>query len=92
VLGLGAALSLIPNLPVIQFLVGVQILNGVLVPIILVFMLLLANDTHLMGDLRNSRLYNVLGWASTGLIGLAVAFLLIQQAAGLFGIKLLGGG
>ncbi|MGE5601502.1 MAG: Nramp family divalent metal transporter [Nitrososphaerales archaeon] len=92
VLGLGAALSLIPNLPVFQFLVGVQILNGVLLPVILVFMLLLINDGKLMGNLKNSRVYNVLGWVTTVLISLAVGFLLLQQALGLFGVKLLGGG
>ena len=36
----GAGIALIPNLPVIQLLVGIQVLNGVLLPVILIFMLL----------------------------------------------------
>ncbi len=51
---IGAGLALIPNIPVMQLLVGVQVLNGVLLPIILVFILLLINDKRLTGDLKNS--------------------------------------
>jgi NRAMP (natural resistance-associated macrophage protein)-like metal ion transporter len=91
-LALGAALSLIPNLPIFQFLVWVQILNGALLPVILVFILLLINDRQLMGDLKNSRVYNVLGWITAGLVSVAVAFLLLQQILGLFGINLLPAG
>src|SRR5918911_861596 len=42
---LGAAAALIPNLPVIQLLVWIQVLNGVLLPVVLVFILLLINNT-----------------------------------------------
>src|SRR5262249_46303815 len=51
-LALGAAVALIPGLPLIQLLVGVQVLNGVLLPVILLFLLLLVNDARLAGDLR----------------------------------------
>ena len=59
----GAGVALLPRVPVIALLIGVQVLNGVLLPVILVFVLLLINDRRLVGDLKNSRLYNVLGWA-----------------------------
>jgi NRAMP (natural resistance-associated macrophage protein)-like metal ion transporter len=86
---LGAGLALIPDLPVIQILLVMQVLNGVLLPIVLVFILLLINDRRLTGDLRNTRLYNVLGIATLVLITLAVAVMLFSQAAGLFGFKVL---
>jgi Mn2+/Fe2+ NRAMP family transporter len=73
---LGAAIALIPNVPVIPLLVGVQVLNGVLLPITLVFLLLLINDTRLAGNLRNSRLMNVLGWGTFLLVTIAVVTLL----------------
>jgi Mn2+/Fe2+ NRAMP family transporter len=76
---LGAALSLIPNLPVIDWLVAVQVLNGVLLPVILVFILRLINDERLMGPLRNTRLHNVLGWGTMILITAAVVILLASQ-------------
>lgn len=88
---LGAGLSLIPGLPVIQLLVVMQVLNGALLPIILVFILLLVNDARLAGSLKNTRLCNVLGWGTLGLISIAVAVMLLGQALDLFGIHLFGG-
>lgn len=82
----GAGLSLVPNLPVIQWLVTVQVLNGVLLPIMLVFILRLINDPHLMGDLKNTRVYNVLGWGTFFLITTAVVIMLGSQVLTLIGV------
>lgn len=86
----GAALALVPGLPVIKLLVGIQVLNGALLPIILVFILLLANDRLLVGNLANSRFYNVLGWGTFALVTTAVALMLGNQLLELIGIHLLG--
>ena len=86
----GAIGALIPGLPVIKLLLWIQVLNGVLLPIILVFILLLVNDSRLMRGLKNSRAYNTLGWGTLAMIGLAVVVMLLIQFLGLFGIKLLG--
>jgi Mn2+/Fe2+ NRAMP family transporter len=83
---LGAGLSLVPGLPVIQWLVAVQVLNGVLLPVLLVFVLRLINDRGLMGTLGNSRIYNLLGWGTFLLITLAVVIMLGTQTLGLLGI------
>ena len=82
----GAALALIPNLPVIQLLVAVQVLNGVLLPIILIFILRLINDQQLMGDLKNTRLYNILGWGTFLLITTAVLIMLGSQVLSMLGV------
>jgi NRAMP (natural resistance-associated macrophage protein)-like metal ion transporter len=79
---LGAGLSLVPGLPVIQWLVTVQVLNGILLPVMLIFILRLINDRHLMGPLKNSRLYNVLGWGTLLLISTAVVIMLGSQILG----------
>jgi Mn2+/Fe2+ NRAMP family transporter len=89
---IGAAIALIPNVPLIQLLVAIQTLNGILLPIILVFLLLLINDESLAGDLKNSRFYNVLGWGTFAFVTIAVAALLGTQALSLFGINILGTG
>ena len=86
----GAAAALIPHLPVIKLLLWIQVLNGVLLPIILVFMLLLINDPRLTGELRNTRIYNALGWATFSVITLAVVVMLGTQLLELLGIKLFG--
>ncbi len=87
-----AALALIPGVPIVPLLVGVQVLNGVLLPIILVFILLLANDRAIAGELRNRLVDNVLGWGTAALVTGAVAILLGTQALSLVGITVLGGG
>ena len=75
----GALVALIPGVPVVQLLVGVQVLNGMLLPIILVFVLILANDRRLTGALRNGRVSSVLGWGTFVLVTGAVGVLLGSQ-------------
>ena len=82
----GVVLSLLPNLPVIQWLVSVQVLNGVLLPIMLVFILRLTNDEQLMVGLKNTRVYNILGWGTFILITAAVVVMLGSQLLGMLGV------
>jgi Mn2+/Fe2+ NRAMP family transporter len=89
---IGAVVALIPNVPLIQLLLWIQVLNGVLLPIILVFILLLVNDRRLVGDLKNTRLYNVLGWGTFMMITTAVVIMIAGQVLELFGIHLFGSG
>ncbi|MFN8608756.1 MAG: Nramp family divalent metal transporter [Vulcanimicrobiota bacterium] len=76
---LGAGVALIPNVPVMQLLVGVQVLNGCLLPIVLVFIMLLANDPRYMGPLKNSRLTNLVGWTAVMVITSAVLLMFAGQ-------------
>lgn len=87
----GAALALIPNLPVIQILVWIQVLNGALLPVILFFIMRLVNEQRLMGNLKNTRLYNILGWVTFTLVTIAVAVVIGQQLLSLAGFEILGG-
>src|SRR5437867_3661951 len=61
---LGAAVLLIPKLPLVHVSVLSQVANGIVLPLVLVFMLLLTNDRELMGEFVNSRRYNVIAWAT----------------------------
>jgi Mn2+/Fe2+ NRAMP family transporter len=61
----GAGVILVPNLPLVKISILSQVVNGVAVPPVLVFMLLLVNKTELMGDYVNSRVYNLTAWATT---------------------------
>jgi Mn2+/Fe2+ NRAMP family transporter len=91
-IALGAAVALIPNLPLIQLLVGIQVLNGMLLPVILVFLLLLINDRRLVGTLKNGLVYNVLSWGTVALVTTAVVFLLGTQLLAALGVDVLGVG
>jgi Mn2+/Fe2+ NRAMP family transporter len=61
----GAGLVMIPGLPLLKILLLSQTANGVLLPFILVFMLLLAGDERLMGRYRNGRVLNAVSWLTT---------------------------
>ncbi len=63
-IGAGAAMVLIPNFPMQKVALFSQVLNGILLPIILIFMLKLINKTELMGKYVNSLLFNVIAWAT----------------------------
>ncbi|MBA2525264.1 MAG: divalent metal cation transporter [Pyrinomonadaceae bacterium] len=89
---IGAALALVPGVPVIKLLVGVQVLNGILLPIILIFILLLINDKRLTAELMNTRRNNVLAIGTLVLITSAVVVMLGSQLLELFGVRLIGGG
>jgi NRAMP (natural resistance-associated macrophage protein)-like metal ion transporter len=69
---LGAAVVLIPNFPMMQIAVLSQVLNGVLLPVIMIFMLRLIEKRDLMGQYTNSHWFNIVAWA-TALIVIAMS-------------------
>lgn len=73
--GLGAAVTLIPGLPLIKVTILSQALNGILLPAVLVFMLLLINKERLMGRYVNSRFFNVVAWVTAAVIIVLTAIL-----------------
>ncbi len=73
ILVVGALVVLWPRLPLVQIMLVSQIVNGVLLPFILVFMLLLINRTKIMGEWKNGRFFNAVAWGTTFvMIGLTV--------------------
>jgi NRAMP (natural resistance-associated macrophage protein)-like metal ion transporter len=71
---LGAAIILLPNMPLVSIMFYSQVINGMLLPFILIFMLLLINDRRIMGDHVNSKFMNGVTWLTVGaLILLSVA-------------------
>jgi len=67
---------LIPGLDLIPVIVGSQYLQGLLLPIVLVFMVLLVNDERLMGRHRNGRIGNVLAWGAVAIVVVLDAILI----------------
>jgi len=61
---LGAGFILLPNVPLIAIMYYSQVINGILLPFILIFMLLLINDKRIMGKYVNGRLMNIISWAT----------------------------
>jgi Mn2+/Fe2+ NRAMP family transporter len=70
----GAAVVLFPEMPLVKVILFSQVINGVLLPFVLIFMVLLVNKKGLMGEWVNSRFYNVVAWlAVVMIIGLTLA-------------------
>jgi NRAMP (natural resistance-associated macrophage protein)-like metal ion transporter len=65
---------LLPGFPLVKMILFSQVINGVLPPFVLIFMILLINKKHLMGEWMNTRTYNFIAWlAVVILIGLTLA-------------------
>jgi Mn2+/Fe2+ NRAMP family transporter len=72
----GAGCILFPNLPLVKISILSQVINGIAIPPVLVFMLLLVNKKDLMGEYVNSHLYNIIAWATTVIMTLlTIAYL-----------------
>lgn len=71
---IGAGVILIPGFPLIGMILLSQVINGVLLPFVLIFMILLVNRRGLMREWTNSKLYNAVAWAAVAvMIGLTLA-------------------
>lgn len=75
---IGAALVLWPGLSLYNVMLTSQVVNGVLLPPILIFMVLIASDKNIMGDYSNSRMYNIISWMFT--IALIILTVLLLAA------------
>jgi len=61
---LGAGLILMPDIPLISIMFYSQVVNGILLPFVLIFMLILINDRQIMGDYVNGPIVNVISWTT----------------------------
>ncbi len=75
---LSMALVLFPNVPLFQIMVLSQSLNAILLPVLLILVLILANDNAIMGKWVNSRVVNILSIMLTVVIFMATVAMLIE--------------
>ncbi len=71
----GAAIVLWPGAPLLGISFWTQVLNGVLLPVVLVLMLLLVNNRRLMGTWTNGVLFNAIAWATVVIVSLTYGYL-----------------
>jgi len=65
---LGSAVVLIPNASLMHIMLWPQVINGALLPFVLIFMVKLINNKDLMGEYTNNWGYNILTWITIGII------------------------
>jgi Mn2+/Fe2+ NRAMP family transporter len=68
IIAVGTGMILVPGVPLLEVILVSQVLNGVLLPAILVFMALLINRPALMGTRVNGPFWNVVVWTTTGVL------------------------
>ncbi len=75
---LAVIIILMPNAPLIGISIWSQVLNGMLLPVVLICMMLLVNNKKIMGEHVNKRLGNIIGWgAVVVLIALSLTLLVM---------------
>ncbi|MCL5257216.1 MAG: Nramp family divalent metal transporter [Chloroflexi bacterium] len=75
----GAAVALIPSLPLVPVMLFSQDVNGILLAVVLVFAIKIASDRSVMGKFANGRVGNAIAWATT--VGLIVLTVLLIGAS-----------
>jgi NRAMP (natural resistance-associated macrophage protein)-like metal ion transporter len=81
-IALGAAAILVPGVPLLKVLYFSQVANGILLPAVLLFMLILANRRDLMGEHINSRSFNTVAWVLVGSLIVMTLFLSVATLLG----------
>lgn len=83
-------IAAIPNLPVVNILLNLYLLNGVLLPVILFSILYLVNQKRLMGRYTNGPIYNIISYSLTIVVSILAIVYVIATILGFFGIQLFG--
>jgi Mn2+/Fe2+ NRAMP family transporter len=79
IMGVAVLIILIPGAPLIAITIWSQVLNAVMLPAVLIFMIKMVNNPKIMGTHVNNRFQNVVGWSSTTILIVLTAILLVTQ-------------
>jgi len=77
-IAISAFLVLLPRVPLVLVMVLSSLLNGILLPFVLVFALLLVNNKRIMGKYTNPKRYNYVSWGTVIVIIILTAALLVM--------------
>lgn len=80
---LSAVIVIVPNVNLFGIMMLAQVINGVLLPVLLVFMVLIAGDRHVMGKNANGRIWNALTWFTIIAVVILTVVMFVLQAVGL---------
>lgn len=80
---LSAVIVIVPNVNLFGIMMLAQVVNGVLLPVLLVFMVLIAEDRHVMGRFANGRIWNGLTWFTIIAVVILTVVMFVLQAVGM---------
>ncbi|MDO8647028.1 MAG: Nramp family divalent metal transporter [Candidatus Diapherotrites archaeon] len=78
-IAVGALIIMLPNIPLIPIMYISQVINGIMLPIILIMMLLIINDKKIMGEYTNGKWFNIIAWVSAIALSALSITLVLQQ-------------
>ena len=82
VIAVSALVVMLPDVNLFGIMMVAQVINGVLLPVILVFMVLIASDKHVMGRFANGRGWNALTWFTVVAVTILTVIMFVMQAMG----------
>ncbi len=82
VIAVSALVVMLPDVNLFGIMMVAQVINGVLLPVILVFMVLIASDKHVMGRFANGRGWNALTWFTIAAVTILTVIMFVMQAMG----------
>jgi Mn2+/Fe2+ NRAMP family transporter len=80
---------LIPSGMLVSLIIIAQVINGVLLPILLVFIVRLVNDRNIMGKYVNGRVNNAIAYTTVGLLSALSVIMIVSVVLPLFGVPFL---
>ncbi|KAF0179173.1 MAG: NRAMP family manganese transport membrane protein [Nitrospirae bacterium] len=79
IIGAAAAIILIPGAPLVDLMVLSAIVNGLMLPFVLVFIIKLINNKKIMGDYTNSRAYNIISWTTVTVVAVLTVLFVVAS-------------
>ena len=77
-IAIGALIILIPNIPLIPILYFSQVINGLVLPVVLIMMLVIVNNKKIMGEYTNGKVFNIFAWSAAIILSILSIALVLQ--------------
>jgi len=82
-IAIGALIILIPDIPLLPILYFSQVINGLVLPVVLIMMLIIINNKKIMGEYTNGKVFNIFAWSAAIILSI-LSIVLVLQTMGLF--------
>ena len=83
VIAFSAIIVLIPNIDLMGVMLMAQFMNGLVLPVLLVFMAIISSDKRIMGKYRSRKITTILIWSTVAIVTILTVALLVMQILGI---------
>jgi Mn2+/Fe2+ NRAMP family transporter len=78
IIAIAVLIILLPNAPLIKITLWTQVINGILLPVVLICMMLMVNNKDIMGKYVNNHVKNIIGWVTIVILISLTVFLTFE--------------